>query len=654
MRLLADFYSMKPRQLVRNTYLLIFLCLLQTAHAQLPPQQWARKYGGSNVDIPFAIKFTTDGGTVLAGYTDSKDGDIGSHTNREYWDLWVLKLDRCGTIQWEQSFGGTGYESARDIVQTADGGYIVAGETNSTDGGVVAGYGGTKDIWILKLNASGTLLWQKRYGGTGLDIANHIHLLDDGSFLLAASSSSHDGNITGNHGSAGYTDGVLMKIGPTGNLIWSKCYGGSRNEELLDIEIINGRTYLAGYANSTDGDIPPNQKNYDVWLLAIDENGNKIFSKVYGGSQNDVAYAMTAGVDGTLTLAGYTTSTDGDVSGARGSQDYWVINISTTGKLNWQKVLGGSDADYANSVITDTDGGFIVGGVTYSNDKDVTNSLGDGDYWVVKLNKSGALQWKQNAGGSGTDNLRQIIHQPSLKEFYLCGDSDSGDGDFENGQGETDFGIIKLKQLDTLSKDSSVCSITGFTAPPDTLRDACGNDSVIVSYKPVMLQGPLYNIKNIDTIFEGGSLTLPANNNASITWRAHPTLSCSNCAHPVARPAVTTIYYVTSRLDECSITDMFTLVVLKDAVINIPTAFTPNGDGKNDLFGPLGKVPGEYSMMLFNRNGETVFKSSDTYNRWDGKFKGVLQPIGVYVYWIEYRDKQNKLWQKKGTFVLMK
>ena len=171
-----------------------------------------------------------------------------------------------------------------------------------------------------KLNAAGNLAWQKRFGGNGLDIANHIHLLGDGSFLLTASSSSNDGDIQGNHGTGGYTDGVLMKIDGNGTLQWSKCFGGSKNEELLDIEIINGRTYLAGYANSTDGDIPPQQKNYDVWLLALDANGNKIFSKVYGGSQNDVAYAMTAGNDGTLTLAGYTTSNDGDVSGPGGAR----------------------------------------------------------------------------------------------------------------------------------------------------------------------------------------------------------------------------------------------------------------------------------------------------------------------------------------------
>ncbi|MGQ0737963.1 MAG: gliding motility-associated C-terminal domain-containing protein [Bacteroidota bacterium] len=635
---------------------LVCICILSTASAQLPPQQWARKYGGSNVDIPFSIKVTSDGGTIVAGYTDSKDGDVSSQPNREYWDLWVVKLNRCGDIEWERSFGGSNYESARDVVQTADGGYIVAGETNSTDGGVVSGYGGTKDIWILKLNAAGTLTWQKRYGGNGLDIANHIHLLADGTFYLVASSSSNDGNITGNHGTAGYTDGVLMKLDADGNLLWSRCFGGSKNEEFFDLEIINGRTYLAGFANSTDGDIPPQQKNYDVWLLALDANGNKIYSKVYGGSQNDVAYSMTRGNDGSLVLAGYTTSSDGDVSGAKGSQDYWVININpANGNKNWQKVLGGTDADYANAVITDADGGYIVGGISYSDDVDVSTPLGEGDYWVVKLSASGNMVWNQNIGGSGNDHLRSVVYQPSVKEYFLCGDSDSGDGDFSGGQGEVDFGIIKLKQLDTLLLDSTVCSLTGFIPPADTLRDVCGNDSAYVSYKPVIIGGPFDGIKKIDSIFAGQTLQLPSNANGTITWNYDPTLSCTTCPYPVASPTITTIYTATNALAAgCQLSDQFTLVVLKDAVTHIPSAFTPNGDGLNDWFGPLGKVPAEFSMQVFDRNGTLFFKSSSTYAKWDGRVNGALQPNGIYVYLVQYKDIQGKWVLKKGTLALLR
>ncbi|MBL7742921.1 MAG: gliding motility-associated C-terminal domain-containing protein [Chitinophagaceae bacterium] len=624
-------------------------------HAQLPPRQWALHYGGGEVDIPFTIKMTNDGGTIVAGYTDSKSGDVSPQPNRDYWDMWILKLDRCGTIQWERSFGGTGYESARDIAQTSDGGYIVLGETNSTDGGVVAGYGGTKDIWMLKLDALGSLQWQKRYGGSGLDIGNHIEITSDGGYLIAASSSSNDGDILGNHGTGGYTDGVLMKLSASGVVQWSKCYGGSKNEELFDFEIINGTTFLAGFTNSIDGDIPPDQKNYDVWLLAIDANGNKVFSKIYGGSQNDVAYCMTKGTDGSLTLAGYTTSTDGDVSGARGSQDYWVLNVSQRGQLNWQKVLGGTDADYARTIITDRDSSYIIGGISYSSNGDITNALGEGDYWTVKLDPSGNVVWKQNWGGGDNDHMRCMIRNPLTDEYYLAGDSESGDGDFSNSMGETDFGIIKLKLPETLSKDSAVCNISEFVSLQDTLRDICGYDSAIVTYQPVLINRPFDNVRTMDTIFAGESVTLHSNGNGTITWNPHATLSCTDCPDPVARPVATTIYTAVNRLSNgCQVSGDFTVVVLNDAVVMVPNAFTPNSDGRNDYFGPIGKVPEGYKMQIFNRNGEIVFKSSSINNRWNGFFKGELQPTSVFIYLIDYKDLQNKPHQQKGTFTLIR
>jgi len=653
---------MLNRQLVRfyNQLIKIFclnaaLFTYTAAEAQLPPRQWAQHYGGPDVDIPYVIKITSDGGTVVAGYTDSKSGDISPQPNREYWDLWISKLDRCGTIQWERSFGGTGYESARDVVQTADGGYMVLGETNSTDGGVVAGFGGTKDIWLLKLSAAGTLEWQRRYGGSGLDIGNHIEITADGSYLIAASSSSNDGDIRGNHGTGGYTDGVIMKINAAGVVQWSKCYGGTKNEELFDIEIINGTTYLAGFANSVDGDIPPNQKNYDVWLLALDGNGNKVFSKIYGGSQNDVAYTMTKGADGSLTLAGYTTSTDGDVSGARGSQDYWIFNVDQRGNLNWQKVLGGTDAEYAKTIITDSDSTYIVGGITYSNDGDVANPLGEGDFWTIKLSPSGQVLWQQNWGGSDNDHLRFMVHNPVMQEYYLAGDSESGDGDFNNALGDADFAVIKLKIPQVLTLDSTVCNLSSFVPFRDTLTDACGYDSAIVDYHPVLLGGPFDSVRKADTIFVGQSVTLHANGNGNIIWNAHASLSCTDCTDPVASPAATTYYTATNYLPNgCQVSDQFTVVVLNDAMVFVPTGFTPNGDGKNDFYGPIGKVPDGYRMQIFNRNGEMVFRSTNMYQLWNGTFKGAVQPSGVFIYLIDYKDIQNKPRQQKGTFVLIR
>lgn len=635
---------------------LILLCVCtKPATAQLPPKHWALHYGGSTVDIPYSIKYTTDGGTIVAGYTDSKDGDVSPQPNREYWDLWIVKLDHCGIIQWEKSFGGTGYESARDVVQTSDGGYMVLGETNSTDGGVVAGYGGTKDIWLLKLSATGTLEWQKRYGGSGLDIGNHIELTADGSYLIAASSTSNDGDIRGNHSTGTYTDGVLLKISAAGVVQWSKCFGGTRNEELFDIEVINGTTYLAGFTNSIDGDIPPNQKNYDMWLLAIDGAGNKVFSRIYGGSQNDVAYSMCRGADGSLTLAGYTTSADGDVQGAKGGQDYWIINVDLRGKLNWQRVAGGTDAEYAKTIIADRDSSYIVGGISYSMDGDISNALGDGDFWVLRLSPSGTITWKNNMGGSSNDHLRSMIRNPVKNEYYLAGDAESGDGDFVNANGDADFAVIKFRIPEKISKDSVVCNINAFVPYTDTLPDRCGYDSAVVTYRPVPVSGPFDSMRKVDTIFVGQSITLQASGNGTINWSAHASLSCTHCNNPVASPTVTTIYTATNTsADGCQVTDRFTVVVLNDALVKVPTAFTPNGDGLNDYFGPLGKVPNEYLLQIYDRNGTLIFKSSTMNQRWNGFINGKPQPSGVFIYLVNYRDMQQKPQQQKGTFVLIR
>jgi len=555
--------------------------------AQIPPLQWTKQFGGSSTDIPYSIKFTVDGGCIIAGYTDSKDGDIQQHAQRDYWDLWILKLDKCGNIQWERSFGGTDYETAKDVIQTSDGGYMIAGETSSTDGDVISGYGSTRDIWVLKLDANGNLQWQKRYGGNGLDIGNNIYPLSDGNFLIAASSSSNDGDITGNHGTGGYTDGVLMKIDASGNMLWSKCYGGSKNDELLNIQVINNKIFVCGYANSTDGDIPSNQKNYDVWFLSTDMDGNKQFSKIYGGSQNDVAYSMAKGTDNTLTLAGYTTSRDGDVSGDKGSQDFWILNLDLNGMLKWQVTAGGTDAEYADVIIADKDGGYIAGGVSYSSDIDVTEPKGEGDYWVMKISAAGKISWKKNLGGDENDHLRSIAYQPALNEYLFAGDTESSDGDFKKGNGNADFGIFKFKQPEIILIDTAVCPGTPFVQVTDTLKDICGYDSAVVMFHP--------NSKNCEFAY-----------------------------------------------------------LTKSDTLYIPNAFTPNGDGKNDVFGPAGKIQGEYLMKVFNRNGEIVFQSNDINTRWNGIYRGMPQPTGTFVYIIRYANLHNEMKLKKGSFVLIR
>lgn len=642
---------------IKTTFLTALACCLLLAInslAQEPPvQHWARQYGGSQPEVPFAIQPTADGGTVVAGYTASADGDADPRPSpgyRDYWDAWIVKLDGCGNVQWKRTVGGTGYDAARDVKQTPDGGYVVVGETNSTDGDVVSGYGGSKDIWVIRLGPAGTVLWQKRYGGTALDVGNSVQVAADG-FWIVASTASNDGDVQGNHAAGTYTDGFVMKIGTGGAIEWAHCYGGSRNEEFFDFEIVGNNLYLAGYSNSVDGDIPPNQKNYDVWLLAVDPAGNKIFSKVYGGSQNDVAYSMSRGKDGSFTLAGYTTSTDGLVTGAKGAQDYWVLNLTLQGNLNWQKALGGTQGDFANSVITDTDGGYLVGGLSYSADGDVVDSRGNGDYWLVKLNAAGNVVWVRNYGGRLDDQLRALTYHPQSDAYYLAGDSQS----FRPGT-ENNYWVVKLKTPKLQIKDTTVCRVADFQARIDTLKDVCGYDSAMVRYRPLAMAGPLHRLPSRDTIFEGQSITLRATSNGIVRWLPDATLSCTDCRSPVATPRQTTSYTAvqTSATGSCQLSAGFTVVVLKDALLYVPTAFTPNRDGRNDGFGPVGKVPDGYELQVFNRWGQLLFKSNSVNQRWNGTVNGTPQDPGVFIYLIRYKNVNNVTQQHKGTFVLIR
>ena len=262
-----------------------------------------------------------------------------------------------------------------------------------------------------------------------------------------------------------------------------------------------------------------------------------------------------------------------------------------------------------------------------------------------------AVHW----GGSGTDHMRALVRHPSKDEYYLAGDSDSGNGDFSNSQGDADFAVIKLKIPEVTKQDSAVCSISSFIPFQDTLPDICGYDSAIVTYHPVPLSGPFDSVRKIDTIFAGQTVTLHSNGNGTITWNSHSTLSCTNCTSPVASPLTTTVYTAINESPlGCRVTDQFTVVVLNDAVVAVPTGFTPNGDGLNDYFGPLGKVPEGYRLQIFNRNGEIVFRSSAIDQRWDGRYKGVTQPAGVFIYLVDYKDMQQKMHQQKGTFVLIR
>ncbi|MEO7263402.1 MAG: T9SS type A sorting domain-containing protein [Ferruginibacter sp.] len=406
-----------------------------------PAIQWQKSFGGSNSDVGNSIRQTTDGGYIMSGWTSSNDADVsGNHGG--YFDGWVVKLNNFGNIAWQKSLGGTGYDLARVIQQTADGGYIIAGESDSNDGDVSGNHGGF-DYWVIKLDNAGNITWQKCLGGSGSDVPIAIQQTVDGGFIVAGYSSSNDGDVSGNH-SYYSNDYWVVKLYASGNIEWQKCLGGTSDEYATCIQqTADGGYIIAGSSNSNDADVSGNHGNGDSWIVKLNSNGTIAWQKCLGGSAVDGLSAIQQTVDGGYIAAGFSSSNNGDVSGNHGDADFWVVKLNSSGNITWQKCLGGSSYDAASSVQQLTDGGFIVGGYSFSNDGDASGNHGSFDYWVVKLNGSGIIVWQKSLGGTDSETAGSIQHTTD-GGYIVTGESYSNDGDVTGNHGNGDCWVVKL------------------------------------------------------------------------------------------------------------------------------------------------------------------------------------------------------------------
>ena len=347
---------------------------------------WQKELGGTEDEFCYSIQQTVDGGYVVAGTSTSNDGDVTGHHLSE--DVWIVKLDAAGTLMWQKSLGGNGYDNSRCIQQTTDGGYIVAGYSNSLNGDLTINHG-NNDYWIVKLDATGTLLWQKSFGGSGDDRAYYIQQTSDGGYIVAGSNDSTNGDVTGNHGGS---DAWIIKLDATGTLMWQKSFGNTGVDAARCIlQTTDGGYIFSGYRALTNSETNVNHGGKEAWIVKLDTTGTEEWQKLYGGSGYDEAVYIKQANDGSYILAGDTSNGNGDVTGFHSPvccgpvADYWILKLDASGTLLWQKALGGSNIDTACSIQQTSDGGYITAGYSYSTDGDVIGNHGSYDYWVVKL-----------------------------------------------------------------------------------------------------------------------------------------------------------------------------------------------------------------------------------------------------------------------------
>ncbi|HYV94896.1 MAG TPA: T9SS type A sorting domain-containing protein [Chitinophagales bacterium] len=354
------------------------------------------------------------------------------------------------SIEWEKSFGGSVEDFSSSIHQTTDGGFIVAGFSESNDIDVSGNHGG-RDYWIVKLDTAGNLVWQKSLGGSDNEQANSVQQTSDGGFIVAGSSFSDDGDVSGNHGGYYFGDYWILKLDASGDLIWQKCLGGSNDDVAKAIQqTTDGGFIVAGHSSSDDGDVSGNHGSYDYWIVKLDTGGNIVWQKSLGGSDGEEANDIQQTTDGGYIVAGYSLSNDGEVSGNHGELDYWIVKLDTVGNLVWQKSLGGSYFDYAHSVQQTTDGEFIIAGQSISNNGDVSGwhgcdmfSYGCNDYWIVKLDTGGNLLWQKTLGGYDED-VAYSVQQTTDDGFIIAGYSFSNNDDVSANHGSADAWIVKV------------------------------------------------------------------------------------------------------------------------------------------------------------------------------------------------------------------
>src|SRR6185436_2258986 len=273
--------------------------------------------------------------------------------------------------------------------------------TSTSNNGDVTGNHGGVDCWIFKINSTGALEWQKSYGGSSIEIPYDIHSTNDHGFIFAGYTNSNNGDITLNHG---FDDYWIVKTDSAGNIQWQKSFGGSDQDHALSVQQTTDGGYLAGgFSNSLNGDVTLNNGSYDYWIIKLDSAGSLLWQQSLGGSLDDKGQCLALCADGGFVISGFTASSDSDVTFNHGYEDLWMVKFDSSGLIQWEKSFGGSGVDQAYSIKQITDGGYIAAGSSYSLDGDVTGNHGGYDYWVLKTDSAGALEWEKSLGGSSVE-----------------------------------------------------------------------------------------------------------------------------------------------------------------------------------------------------------------------------------------------------------
>ena len=409
---------------------------------------WVQRFGGSGDETAQSVIETSDGGYAILGYSNSTDGDLLSKTLPVN-DYWLLKLDSDGNIQWTQTYGGSKDDKGQSVIQTSDGGFAVTGYAMSDDGDG-SNNNGFHDNWILKLDPQGNVQWERSFGFSGHDHSYDLVQTPDGGFFFVgflditsalADGTYGKGNSLTRHGVGEFWG---TKIDALGNLEWRRYYGGTNNDRAHAVVRSNdGGFVMAGFSESTDFDISNSRGSYDFWVVKITEVGNLVWERSFGGAGIEIAYDIALTATGNYLVTGHTFSNDQDISVNHGEADTWLLQLDDLGNLVWERTYGGTLFDAARSVKVIGQDQILLSGNTKSADFDLSNA-GENDIWVAKTDALGNLIWQQTFGGIGLDYGFDALEDRD-QNVIVVGSSNSMEFQGLANKGNTDLVIMKIR-----------------------------------------------------------------------------------------------------------------------------------------------------------------------------------------------------------------
>ena len=485
--------------------------------AQTPDIVWQKNQGGTSWDEAKMI-LPIQNGYIVAGNSSSSNGDVtGNNMPSYYGDIWVTKLDNLRNIIWQKCLGGNSYDNIGNISQTIDGGFIIVGNTQS---GELPGFhftlNGNTDILVVKLNSSGDVEWQKCLGGSLSDNGFDILQTIDGGYIIAGSTDSFDGDLDGFF-SSGNGSCWIVKLNNSGIIDWQKRIGGNGSDVAKCIkQLPNGGYIFTGFTTSTNDAYATNQGNYDVLVVRTDTTGNIIWQKCYGGTNNETSENIQLTNDGGFIIAGTSNSNDGNVTNNNGDSDFWIVKLDTIGGLEWQKSIGTAGKDTATYVQQTSDNNYVVSGIINEFQDEFINI---GDAYLIKLNSSGNEMWSKTLGGSMKDKANSVT-QTIDGGYLVSGYSYSNDGDLTGNNGFSDFWILKLS-ADTLST-TSVLENSNFLMYPNPTRSTVTVNDEIVALKIYTIDGKRIelqysnNIINVSNLANGTYILIGENKNGKL------------------------------------------------------------------------------------------------------------------------------------------